>query len=213
MGEAEKLTLHVEDWGAVHAGGGISGNVADVEAIPSAFRRRLAPFMRSAIRVMLNVMTPESELVFASQYGDMPTTAAILKAIAEKDLVSPTAFSASVHNAAPALSLQLLGVRQSHTAIAAGDASLRAGLTESYLRLASGDAANVALIFCDAPLPPPYEMYEEEPSEPEIFMGVRLALAATGEPGMTVGPGRAGALALAAALEKGARLIAAPRAP
>jgi hypothetical protein len=129
-------------------------------------------FMRQAIACSLAIMTPETELVFASRYGDMTTTVSMLEAIGEQDLLSPTAFSSAVHNAAAGLAHQILNLRLSHTAVAAGPDSFGAGLVEAWLRLATGEATSVALVCGDLALPEPFAACGD--SGVPRFVGLRL---------------------------------------
>lgn len=134
-------------------------------------------FMRQAIACSLAVMTAETELVFASRYGDMPTTVSMLEAISGDELLSPTAFSSSVHNASAGMADQILGLKLSHTALAADTESFGAGLIEAWLRLATGEAAAVALVHGDLALPEPFASQNDD--KEAWFVGLRLVKGGT----------------------------------
>ena len=147
-------------------------------------------------------MTPDSDLVFCSRYGNQTSGTTMLQALARSDLLSPTAFSLSVHNAAPGLVGQVAGARASHTAIAAGQASFAAGAVEAYLRLATAEAESVVLLYADLPLPKFYAELDHETAG-GLFLALRLELGSAAG-GIKIGAGRAGALCVLDALLAGA---------
>ena len=198
--------LAVLDWGGIvtdAAGESVRGRAAGTDAVPMGLRRRMPKFSLAAVRSAVGVATPGCELVFASRYGDVATAMQLSEAIVAADLLSPSSFSACVHNAAPGLTAQVVGEKSSHTAVAAGDASLAAGLLEAWLRLSSGEASQVLVFYAEQPMTGIYAEFEHEPGVPFVALAVRLALGAA-EDGAEVGRGRAGALALIEALEAGA---------
>lgn len=206
--------LRVAEWGAilldpVSGHEETCGAAVPADAVPMAQRRRMPRFALAAVRCALGVMTPNGETVFASRYGDVPTAVTLLQAIAQGELLSPTAFSACVHNAAPGLAGQIAGVKASHTAVAAGEDSLAAGVLEARLRLATGEAGEVSVVFADLPLPEAFGDFERE-AQGAVCLGMRLvAVRERGacEPVAAIEPGRRGAAALVRALEAGVTLI------
>ena len=94
-------------------------------------------------------------LVFASRWGELERSVALLQTLARNEPLSPTAFSHSVHNAIGALYSIQRGVRANLSAVAAGAYSLEAGWVEAQGLLQVG-AAEVLLVVFDAPLPTPY---------------------------------------------------------
>ncbi|HYE47225.1 MAG TPA: beta-ketoacyl synthase chain length factor [Caulobacter sp.] len=203
-------TLAVRDWGGivVDAAGleAVRGRAAGPDAVPVGLRRRMPKFALAAVRSAVGVAAPGGELVFASRYGDVTTALMLSETIVAAEPLSPSAFSACVHNAAPGLAAQVLGEKSSHTAVAAGDASLAAGLLEAWLRLSSGEAAEVVVLFAEQAMPGLYGEFDHEPGLPFVALAMRLGL---GEgDGAPVGLGRAGAIALLSALEAGAAAVA-----
>jgi hypothetical protein len=204
--------LAVLDWGGVviDAAGleSVHGRAAGTDAVPMGLRRRMPKFSLAAVRCAVGVAAPGCELVFASRYGDVTTALTLSETIVAADLLSPSAFSACVHNAAPGLTAQVVGEKSSHTAVAAGDASLAAGLLEARLRLSSGEAAQVVVLFAEQIMPGVYGEFDHEPDAPFVALALRLGLGAAGA-ASDVGRGRAGALALIGALEAGATAVSA----
>ena len=171
------------------------GMAAAEEAIPLALRRRMTRFERGAVRCGLGLAArpAEEELILCSRYGNMATALSLLRAIVDRDLLSPAAFSISVHNAAPGLLSQIEGNRAGHTALAAGAATLGAGLVEAYARLVAEGMPSLLLLYSDLPLPPIYAVFDEEAAG-EAHLGLRLALPRAGPavPGARAGLRRAG---------------------
>jgi hypothetical protein len=185
-------------------------SAGDLAAIPAAIRRRAPAFEVNALACAAHVMTASSELVFCSRYGNQIAASVMLQALAQSELLSPTAFSMSVHNAAPGVAVQVRGLRVAHTAIAAGQASLAAGAVESYARLATGEADEVVLAYADVPLPAFYEELDAETAG-GLFLALRLTLRPEGEasgPAIAIGAGRAGAVAVLEALVSGGDTLA-----
>lgn len=209
MGQMSIATLAVRDWGAIviDAAGveAVHGRAAGPDAVPMGLRRRMPKFSLAAVRCAAGVAAPGCELVFASRYGDVTTALMLSQTIVAAEPLSPSAFSACVHNAAPGLAAQVLGEKSSHTAVAAGEASLTAGLLEAWLRLSSGEASEVLLLFAEQPLPGLYGEFDHEPGAPFVALAMRLCLG-EGE-GASAGLGRAGALCLVQALEDGAAAV------
>jgi hypothetical protein len=209
MGQMTIATLAVRDWGGIVIDGTgletVHGRAAGPEAVPVGLRRRMPKFSLAAVRCAAGAAAPGCELVFASRYGDVTTALMLSEAIVAAEPLSPSAFSACVHNAAPGLAAQVLGEKSSHTAVAAGEASLAAGLLEAWLRLSSGEASEVLVLFAEQPLHGLYGEFEHEPGVPFVALAVRLGLGEGG--GASAGVGRTGALALLASLEAGVAAV------
>lgn len=204
--------LAVRDWAGVvidaaQADEFVRGKAAAAGAVPMALRRRMPKFALAAVRCAIGVARAGCELVFASRFGDVTTALNLSEAIVAADLLSPAAFSACVHNAAPGLAAQILGEKSSHTAVSAGARSLEAGLLEAWLRLSSGEAEEVVVLFAEQPMPEIYAGFEHEPGVPMVALALRLGLADGGDAAVA-GPGRGGALGIMDAIEAGATAIA-----
>lgn len=130
--------------------------------VPAMVRRRIDALGRMALQVAywaqdeLSVEQVQAmPLVFASRWGELGRSVALLQTLAQNEALSPTAFSHSVHNAIGALYSIQRGVRANLSAVAAGAYSLEAGWTEAQGLLQEG-ASEVLLVAFDAPLPPAY---------------------------------------------------------
>jgi hypothetical protein len=87
--------------------------------------------------------------VFTSAHGDLPIIDALLRTLAnEPQLVSPTRFHHSVHNAPSGYWAIAAASHAASTALAAYDASFAAGLLEALVQTAS-DGQPVLLAGCD----------------------------------------------------------------
>jgi hypothetical protein len=203
--------LRVANWAAILVSD-IDGNqeslglAVDEDAIPSAVRRRMGRLERLAVRCAFGVLDarPTGQMIFCSRYGNVETLASLLRGIADEQLMSPMAFSGSVHNAAPGLIGQIRKERIGHTALAAGSHTFAAGLIEAYAQLALEECEDVTLIFADMALPEFYREYEEEDA-PGLAMAIRLERAEedSRQHPLTVQPGRRGALEVLDRLKSG----------
>jgi Beta-ketoacyl synthase, N-terminal domain len=179
-----------------------------------ALRRRMGRLERFAVRCALGVLDgapadePTGELIFCSRSGNVETLSALHRSIANAQLMSPMAFSGSVHNAAPGLVGQIRNERLSHTAIAAGSHTFAAGLVEAYTRLQLDECRDVTVIFADLFLPDVYAAFETE-TDAGVAVAMRVERADTleGLPAATVEPGRKGVFAMLEKLREGASRI------
>lgn len=206
----EKLRLGVTAWAAILTQGDARqelGDVAPMLEIPAALRRRCPPFARDALRCGLRLMhaAPDSELVFCSCHGDLSATLQLLDDINRGELLSPAQFSLSVHNAAAGLLGQAVGRAANHTAIAGGDLSLSAGLTDAYARLTTRDGGSIILVFADMALPGAYQSMDEP--GPDVHLAMQLFPYITGQIPHEITPKRQGGAALAMALHSGTRAV------
>jgi hypothetical protein len=185
----------------------ILGAVAGTDALPAALRRRMTPFERGLARCVAGLSPPDAaeDIVLCSRYGNMAIAVDLLRRLSERDLLSPALFSMSVHNAAAGCASQITGNRGGHTAVAAGPRTLAAGLTEAYVRLATG-ARSVLLAFAERALPDVYAGFDP-PGAADLYLAVRVSAPAGAGPLATLADGAAGVLALAEALASGARRI------
>ena len=205
----QRLALTVDGFSAVLGLGqtaaslGESLGLAPVDdAVPRAMRRRLTGFDLQVARCILALSPGLAEdFVFASRYGNKALTVELLRDLIARELLSPAKFSMSVHNAAAGVASLISGDRGGHTAIAAGEHTLTAGLTEAWTRIASG-APSVVFVFADLRLAAPYEAFDE-PGDGLVLAMRMVRGESDGEPAM-VGDGRLGAEALARALALGA---------
>lgn len=137
-------------------------------AVAPMQRRRFAPLGRLAAQVTFELdgdspAKADVPTVFASRYGETGRCLDLLADQARGEALSPTAFGLSVHNAIGAMIAIVREDRSRSSAIAAGRATAAAGLIEAAGLLADGAPA-ASLVVYDAPLPPGYAEFEDEPA-------------------------------------------------
>jgi len=159
--------------------------------VPAMARRRIDPLGRAALQVaywaqqdLEAAALPSMPLVFASRWGELSRSVAMLRELAQGEALSPTAFSHSVHNAIGAQYSIQRGITANVSAVAAAEVSAAAGWVEAQALLATG-AQSVLLVVFDAPLPPLYAHTGlDAPIAPLHAYALRLRVARAGEPGV-----------------------------
>lgn len=133
-------------------------------AIPPMLRRRAGLLGRMALDAAYAAIRGREMIpaVFCSRHGDLGRTCEMLMALAQKEALSPTAFSLSVHNAIGALFSIAAGSHVPFTAIAGGRDGVVGGIIEACGQLADGER-EVLLVVYDEPLPMIYQPYRDEP--------------------------------------------------
>ncbi|WP_162306108.1 beta-ketoacyl synthase chain length factor [Oleisolibacter albus] len=154
---------------------------------PLQYRRysRLSRLALSVARSLLQGNSGRPHLVFASRFGEYDVTYALLCALAKGELLSPAAFSMSVHNTGAALCSITNGLDGHATAIAAGPDSLEFAVLESWSLLQAGEAEDVLMVYAEEPLP---DCYGGDPWPPAGggALGLRLTRADMAAGGTTV---------------------------
>lgn len=199
------LALAVSRWAAIVSDGTDErfGAAEDASAIPAQQRRRLPAFTRNVLQCALPLLReqPGTGVVLSSPNGDLDSTVTLLSDIARNELLSPSLFGLSVHNAPlGALSLSIEGPGD-QISLGGDAATLSAGLVEAWAQLTTGEAASVVLVHAEERLPALYSDLDE--TTPGVFIALTLTLAAGTDEGIAVAPGRTGALALVQALSAG----------
>lgn len=202
------LTLDVAAWAAL-----ISAETAEpfgaaeaASVIPAGQRRRLPAFTRDVLRCALPLLRdrPLCPIIFASPYGDLASTVTLLTDVAQRQLLSPSLFGLSVHNAPMgALSLCVDQPGDQTALSGGGGSSLAGGLTETYARLIAGGKQSILLCYADERLPPAYAEFDDE--APGVILAMILQL--SGQTACTEAaaqPERQGAANLVHALAAGA---------
>ncbi|MDI4635516.1 beta-ketoacyl synthase chain length factor [Pelomonas sp. V22] len=138
--------------------------VAPLAEVPAMTRRRIDPLGRAALQVAWWAQgdAPTGPVVFASRWGEIARSVALLKQLAEGEALSPTSFSLSVHNASSALYSIARGDTANYSALSAGPASAAAGVCEALGLLADG-APQVLVVSVEGELPEPYQSFEKQP--------------------------------------------------
>ena len=161
-----------------------------LKAVPPMQRRRFAPLGRLAAQAAFDLRdtcdapatAPEVPTVYASRYGETTRCLDLLVAQVRSEALSPTAFALSVHNAMGAMIAIVREDRSNSSAIAAGTMTAAAGVTEA-VALLEDDAGVVDLVVYDAPLPPDYQRFEDEPMA-HFAWAWRLRRPRRGEPAL-----------------------------
>ena len=190
------LRFGVRRWAVAPAAAGSS--------LPPMLRRRLGPLGRAALDAALAAgYDGDVGQVFASRYGELARSIELVAEILRGDPSSPASFSLSVHNALAGLASIACRNRQAHTAIAAGQDTLFAGLMEAAVQLAEAPERDVVLVYCDDPVPAAFQAPQAETAPVAIalrlFAAPEIELAREARPDAadrpaTDGPGPVGAL-------------------
>lgn len=112
-------------------------------------------------------------LVYVSRHGECSRTLTLLQDLARGELMSPTAFGLSVHNAVAGLYSIHRGLTGNITALSAGCHNLLAGLIET-LGLIQATKGKVLCVFCDEPPP---SMFHAQVNQPENAFALGLVIA------------------------------------
>lgn len=123
--------------------------------IPAMSRRRLSPLARIALQLTHNITSEDvpSRMVFASRHGEIVSTTAMLRDLAQEVALSPAAFSHSVHNAIPGLWSIFQQQHGECSSIAAGLDTLPMSLLEAQSFLQSNNDSPVFVLLADEVLP------------------------------------------------------------
>jgi hypothetical protein len=204
------LVVEAAAWAAIVSAENVEdlGAVGAASEIPMALRRRLPLFSRDMVRCALPLLRqrPADTVITSGTRGDLDSTVKLLTDLARGELLSPALFAFSVHNApAGALSLCMKPTGD-HTALAGAEGAFSAALTEAYARLTLNEAESVLVVHAEERDP---EFYEHlgDADTPAVFFAARLERAQGEDDAHPLGPSRAGVIALARALNAGARQI------
>jgi hypothetical protein len=163
----------------------------ELGAMAPMMRRRMSRIGRMALQAAWDCERDDvgMPLVFASRYGDVGRSLALLDELARNATVSPTGFSLSVHNAIAAMYSIARGDRSNAVCVAAGRATAAAGVVEAAGLLADG-APEVLLVCYDEALPTDYAEFRDEPPSAWAWAW-RIARPAAGDRRLSL---RAGAI-------------------
>jgi len=128
----------------------------------------------------------EVATVFASRHGNINESIDLLDRLAERQPLSPTVFSHTVHNAQAGLFSIAAANRRASSSIAAQQDSFACGYLEALTLLERDPGRPVLLVVGDVPLAPTFAPLVEEPAG---SYGLALLLARDGE-GTELGFGR-----------------------
>ncbi len=113
----------------------------DPKTIPAILKRRASHLSKMAIEISNQALENHTVdyAVFCSQHGELNHTMALLKNIANQEILSPASFSQSVHNTSAGLLSVMHQLKHNMTSIAAGENSFLMGIVEvlAWLQLNS----------------------------------------------------------------------------
>jgi len=139
--------------GATLAGVGTAETSASVIELPSAERRRLNPLSAATLRAAERLVAArprdavrEVPLVFGSADGDGAVLLKLLRALREREPLSPTQFHNSVHNAPAGYWSIGLSSTAATTAIAAGADTPEVALAEAGLQAIAANAPAIMVV-------------------------------------------------------------------
>lgn len=139
-----------------------------LDFVPAMQRRRLSPFAKISLYVANKTLEHDGNtqkllpIVFSSRHGDIHKTSILLENLAQQEMLSPTAFALSVHNAVPSLYSILTENKAAINAIAAGQDSFFMAIVDAYARLVTGICDEVLFIHADQNLPEIYDTFKDE---------------------------------------------------
>lgn len=123
-----------------------------IDELPPVMRRRLTTLGRKVLQVLNKCSATRAEelipWIISSRYGDTGRRLNLLSNYAQGEMLSPTEFSMSVHNAIIGLYSTTTGNKHLHSALASGVHSFEAGLLESIALLKEKGGA-VGYIYYD----------------------------------------------------------------
>lgn len=139
-----------------------------LDFVPAMQRRRLSSFAKISLYVANKTLEHDGNtrkslpIIFSSRHGDIHKTSILLENLAQQEMLSPTAFALSVHNAVPSLYSILTENKAAINAIAAGQDSFFMAIVDAYVRLATGICDEVLFIHADQNLPEIYDTFKDE---------------------------------------------------
>jgi hypothetical protein len=140
----------------------VGESLPSLPQMPATLRRHAGPIGRLACDVAYRALDGATDvpLVFCSRYGEAARSVGLLSELARGELLSPTAFSLSVHNAAAGLFSIARRDSANSIAISAGEASAALGVIEACGLLAEG-APRVLIVAVDGVLPDVFRAFED----------------------------------------------------
>jgi len=143
---------------------------APVAAMPAMLRRRAGFLGKMALEVAYQCVNGQRNIptVFCSRHGDVARGMELLSNAVQDEPLSPTNFGLAVHNANAGLFSIARQDQASHSALAAGNATVEHGVIEACSLLADG-AASVLLVVVDSSLPALYAPYLDRTEQPHAW--------------------------------------------
>mgnify|MGYP000290342473 CR=1 FL=1 len=169
------MLVRVSSWDVLKVENGQEFPVPDISTIQASARRRLNLFGRNAGALAANKIDTSPLIVFASRYGDVERSVAILEQISSGEDISPMNFSLSVHNAVSGLLSIAWKMTEMQSVVAAGSDTFIMGFTEALSLLNAFPKQDVLLVYIDFPLPAVFSEFEEIAGGSEVFTALLSA--------------------------------------
>jgi len=154
----------------------LSDTIPELKQVPAMQRRRLSFFAKLALHSALEASGELSEIVpsvFASRHGDLQKTSKLIKNVAEKEILSPTQFGLSVHNAVGGLFSIYTKNKSPQTAISSGEDSLLMAIVDATSKLKTNEYDNILVVYTETKVPEIYTQYVAQ-KEASISIGLIL---------------------------------------
>lgn len=145
--------------------------------VPALARRRMSRLTRMALHVAEACRGEHASIhtIFASRHGELIRTMGILEDIVSAHVVSPAAFSVSVHNTASGLYTIEKKDHSPSTAMSAGIDTLEMAMVEAYGQLKETPTKEILLVMADDVMPKIYGEFIDERERP-FALALRLGL-------------------------------------
>jgi len=168
-----------QDWQAYSQGDkklSDSNELPSLKQIPAMQRRRLSPFAKLALHCALTaadecLTTVPS--VFASRHGDLVKTSKLISDVAAQEMLSPTQFGLSVHNAVGGLFSIYTGNKAPLTAVSAGEDTFFTALLDALAKLKANNYSQILLVYTETLVP---QMYQQYIAQDEVSIACALLL-------------------------------------
>lgn len=137
-----------------------------LKAMPPMLRRRLDRSGRIALHTAYECIGDRKDIpmIFASRNGETPRSVRLLQDIAKDELLSPTEFGLSVHNATGGMFTIARQDMASCSALAAGIETLPHALLEAFLQLR--EVPEILVVLYDDALPEAFSHYADQAQIP-----------------------------------------------
>lgn len=147
-----------------------------LKQIPAMQRRRLSPFAKISLHCALAAADGYLDsvpCVFASRHGDLQKTSQLISDVAAKEVLSPTNFGLSVHNAVGGLFSIYTANKEPLTAISAGEDTFFIAILDAVSKLYSNNYKRILVVYTENIVP---EMYQQFISQEEISISTALLI-------------------------------------
>ncbi|TPH12230.1 hypothetical protein EPA86_17970 [Litorilituus lipolyticus] len=147
-----------------------------LKQMPAMQRRRLSPFAKLSLHCALSaaedcLATVPS--VFASRHGDLQKTSKLISDVAAKEVLSPTQFGLSVHNAVGGLFSIYTGNKAPLSAISAGEDTFFVAILDAVSKMNYNAYPQILLVYTEAQVP---EIYAQYVAQEEYSMSCALLI-------------------------------------